>query len=296
MRWRCNIAPLRVVNSTGAFPSGQVTSRMRKEAHGRSQFYAALDRCVLIALLLFAAAALGSGCASVNGAPAGTSGETAASPAPPGAPAIEPAVVGNSEYRDPLIWVNRAIFGFNDVAYRYLLIPLSKGYLGVVPDPVERSVGNFFYNLKTPIYVVNDLLQFKPKPLGRNLLRFVINTTVGLAGFFDPAQAWFGLEREGTHFEDTLAQYGAGYGIYLVLPILGPSDVRNGVSRVTDYFLNPVPYLTDEPETTAVQVYDGFQEFAPSAEPYETLRRKADDPYIFFRNLYLQGVQRDAGG
>jgi phospholipid-binding lipoprotein MlaA len=251
--------------------------------------------CVLIALLLFATA-LGSGCASVNGAPVSSSGETAASPAPPGAPAIEATVVSNPEYRDPLIWANRAIFTFNDVAYRYLLIPLGKGYLWVTPDPVERSVGNFFYNLKTPIYVVNDALQFKPERLGRNLLRFVINSTVGLAGFFDPAQAWFGLERAGTHFDATLAQYGAGYGVYLVLPLLGPSDVRNGASRVTDYFLNPVPYLTDEPQTTEIQVYDGFQEFAPSAEPYETLRRKADDPYIFFRNLYLQGVQRDAGG
>ncbi len=199
-----------------------------------------------------------------------------------------------SDYRDPLIGMNRAIFTFNDVTYRYLLIPLSKGYRWLVPDPVETGIGNFFHNLKTPIYVVNDLFQLEPKPLGRHLSRFVINSTIGVLGLFDPAQAWFGLERKETSFEDTLADYGAGYGIYLVLPFFGPSDVRNGTAQVVDYFLNPVPYLTDEPETTVIQAYDNFQAFAPGAETYETLRRTRDDPYIFFRNLYLQGVQRDA--
>lgn len=203
-------------------------------------------------------------------------------------------MVSTPRYRDPLIGVNRVFFAFNDVTYRYLLIPVAKGYRWVVPDPVETGIGNFFHNLKTPIYVVNDVLQFEPKPLGRHLSRFVINSTIGVLGLFDPAQAWFGLERKETGFQDTLADYGAGYGIYLVLPLLGPSDTRNGAGLLVDQFLNPIPYLTDEPDTTAIQIYDNFQEFAPGAEKYETLRRDLDDPYIFFRNLYLQGLQRDA--
>lgn len=204
-------------------------------------------------------------------------------------------MVGERKYRDPLIGLNRVIFKFNDVAYRYLLIPAGKGYVRIIPEPARKSVDNFFHNVRTPIYVANDLLQLKPKPLGRHLSRFVINSTVGLGGLFDPAQSWFGLERTETGFGDTLAGYGVGYGIYLVLPIFGSSDARNGVSLAADYLLNPIPYLTENPATSAVMGYDNFQEFAPDAKELEVLRRKAEDPYIFFRNLHLQGASRDAG-
>jgi phospholipid-binding lipoprotein MlaA len=252
--------------------------------------------------LLFLTVILASGCASVNGHRRGVAGGGSPTdartdrlpfPASSRTTAIEPTVVGYTDYRDPLIGLNRAVFAFNDVTYRYLLIPLSKGYVRVVPEPVRQSVDNFFYNIKMPIYAVNHLLQVKPKPLGRNLLRFGINTTVGLLGLFDPAKAWFDLEREETNFDETFARYGFGYGIYLVLPIFGPSDVRNSVSIVLDYFIDPITYLTENPERSAIQGYDFFQEYAPGAEQYNMIRRKSEDPYIFFRNLYLQGVQRD---
>lgn len=251
-----------------------------------------------VAFLLLAGL-LAGGCATVNGnrrsesIRAGPSAERLPFPASRRAPEIEPTVVSYPEYRDPLIWVNRGIFAFNDVTYRFLLIPLSKGYTRVVPRPVRRSVGHFFYNIKTPVYAVNHLLQRKPKPLGRDLLRFVINSTVGLLGLFNPAEAWWGLEREETGFDETLGRYGAGYGIYLVLPLFGPSDLRNGASLLVDHFLDPILYLTEDPETTVLQGFDFFQAYAPGAERYETLRRKSEDPYIFFRNLYLQGAQRD---
>jgi phospholipid-binding lipoprotein MlaA len=261
-------------------------------------FFTDIVKWLPVALLLLAGP-LASGCATVNGnrsgdgIRAGAPAERLPFPASRRATTIEPTVVGYPDYRDPLIRVNRAIFAFNDITYRYLLIPLGKGYVRVIPDPVHRSVGNFFYNIKTPVYAVNHLLQLKPKPLGRNLLRFAINTTVGLLGLFDPAKAWWGLERAEADFEATLARYGAGYGIYLVLPVFGPSDLRNSASIVADYFLNPIVYLTENPERIAIQGYDFFQAYAPGAEQYETLRRKSDDPYIFFRNLHLQGVQRD---
>lgn len=232
------------------------------------------------------AAALGGGCASAGGRRAG--GKDAPS-------AVEPTVVGGYEYRDPLIRLNRVFFAFNDLTYRFLLIPLAKGYRRAVPDPAERGVSNFFHNVKTPVYAANDLLQLKPRPLGRHLTRFVVNSTAGLGGLFDPARAWFGLERKGTGFDETLARYGVGYGFYLVLPVFGSSDARDGVGMAADYFLNPIPYLTEDPATSAVMSFDSFQEYAPKAEDYETLRRKAEDPYVFFRNLYLQGVERDAG-
>jgi len=266
--------------------------------------------CKGLAVALLLAALLAGGCAAVkNGQPRADGPQAgpadgrlpfpAAHRTQAGAPAhraqdIEPTVVSYPEYRDPVIWLNRGIFAFNDVTYRFLLIPLSKGYLAVVPQPVQNSVGNFFYNLKTPVYAVNHLLQFEPRLLGRNLLRFALNTTVGLLGLFDPAQAWWGLDRAETDFETTLSRYGAGYGVYLVLPIFGPSDLRNAPSLVVDHFLNPVVYLTEDPERSAIQAFDFFQQYAPGAEGYETIRSKSEDPYIFFRNLYLQGVQRDA--
>jgi phospholipid-binding lipoprotein MlaA len=251
-----------------------------------------------VGLLLFFLL-LAGGCAAVKGPRNGEGLQTAPAaeiltfPAPGSATALEPTVLSYPDYRDPLIWVNRGIFAFNDVTYRYLLIPLGKGYVQVVPEPARKSVGNFFDNLKMPINAVNHLLQLEMKLLGRDLLRFGINTTLGLAGLFDPAQAWWGLEQADTDFEDTLAGYGVGYGIYLVLPILGPSDLRNGASLVAGHFLNPIIYLTENPERSAIQGFDAFQDYAPGAERYETLREKTEEPYIFFRNLHLQGVQRD---
>lgn len=235
-----------------------------------------------------AAAIFCVGCASTPAIPPDAPPATA-----PGTPPIDPVVVGGGEFNDPLIGFNRAMFAFNDVTYRFLLVPLAKGYRWITPDPVERGIGNFFHNLGTPIYLVNDVLQLEPRPFGRHLSRFVINSTVGLLGFFDPAKDWFGLERTRTGFADTLSDYGSGYGFYLVLPLIGPSDARSGAGRVADWFLNPVPYLTHEPQTTAIQAFDGFQEIAPAADKYPVLRRKVEDPYIFFRNLHLQGLERD---
>lgn len=206
---------------------------------------------------------------------------------------VEPAVVGYPAPRDPLMPLNRAIFAFNDLAYRYALIPLSRGYLRVTPAPVRSSIGNFFSNLRAPISAVNHLFQGEPALAGRSLLRFSINSTVGLLGLFDPATSAFEIEPEKTTFEQTLAHYGSGQGVYLVLPLLGPSDTRGSVGLVVDYFLNPVHYLADDSEERVLRAADAFQQFAPTGDEYQTIRKKAEDPYIFFRNLYWQGVRRD---
>lgn len=230
---------------------------------------------------------------------AGGCAAKAAKPKPPLPPApgaetpVEPAVVSYRDYRDPLRPLNRGIFAFNHVVYRFLLIPLSKGYQKA-PKPVRRGIFRFFDNLRAPIYLVNHLLQLEGAAAGRTTARFLVNSTAGVGGLFDPARDWVGFEREPAHLSDTMAHYGLGYGVYLVLPLLGPSDLRSGVSMGAEIFLSPIPYLLGRPESTAVRGFESFQGFAPYAERYETLRRKAEDPYIFFRNLHLQGVQRDA--
>jgi phospholipid-binding lipoprotein MlaA len=190
--------------------------------------------------------------------------------------------------------LNRFVFRFNDVVGRYALVPLGKGYARVVPDAVDRRVENFFSNAASPIYAVNNLLQAEPRLSGRNLARFGINTTVGLLGLFDPAEAWFGLERAEADFATTLAHHDIGYGIYLVLPFFGASDGRNAAARVVDYFLHPIPWVLDQPESFVLMSYGFFHEFAQGAEAYERLLEQSEDPYIFMRNLHLQSVQRDA--
>lgn len=208
--------------------------------------------------------------------------------------ALEPNVVELEDYRDPLKPVNRVIFRFNDFATRYALVPVSKGYIRVVPRAARRSIGNFFDNVKTPIRAVNHLFQGRPKKSVKSIARFGINTTIGVAGLFDPATNRFDMPIQPADFESTLARYGAGYGIYLELPLFGPSDLRNGSGRIVDYFLNPIPYFTDNPERIIIQGADFVQDFAPSADEYEALREETEDPYTFFRNLYLQGAERDA--
>lgn len=247
-------------------------------SHGR--------RTVLLGLLLTSLATLATGCA---GAPARPQPLTTAD-----GEEIEPTVVAYRDYRDPLIRLNRAIFAFNDAAYDHVLVPLGNGWMRVTSEPVRASVGNFFDNLMAPIRLVNHALQLKPRAAARDAARFGINTTVGVLGLFDPAADRFEIEEAPTTFEDTLAQYGAGYGIYVVIPLLGPSDLRNGSSAILEGFFHPVSYLTEGGERIVVQGFDYFQDFAPQAERYHELEAEARDPYVFFRNLYLQGVQRDA--
>lgn len=204
-----------------------------------------------------------------------------------------PVLVSYEEPDDPWMPFNRAVFGFNDVSYRYVFIPIARGYDWITPEPVQNALGRFFHNLAMPVRLINHLLQWEIKGSGTNLARFGINSTLGLAGFFDPATHWFEMERADTDFSRTLYRYGSGQGNYVVLPFIGPSDVRGGVGRVVDAFLHPVPYLLNSPEQTIVRGVDILQDQAPTLLNYEELRNQSEDPYRFFRNLYLQSEQRD---
>jgi phospholipid-binding lipoprotein MlaA len=218
-------------------------------------------------------------------------GEVTVSPSP--ADDIPVTVVSYPEYKDPLIHINRAVFAFNHVTNRILIIPLSKAYLKVMPEPVYSAVDRFFSNIKSPVYFFNHLLQLKPRSMGIDLARFGINTTLGVFGLFDTAESAFKIKKEETSFNETLSSYGMGYGFYIVLPFIGPSDFRGSLSLVADYYLDPVTYLDEEWHPAYIRVYDRFHHNAPFAEDYEIIYKKSDDPYIFFRNLHLQGVQRD---
>lgn len=199
-----------------------------------------------------------------------------------------------SIYYDPFEPVNRVIFKFNHYAYRYALTPLSKGYKAVVPMEVRSSVDNAFENVREPLNLINNLASGEIERAGTNLGRFLINTTVGIFGLFDPASAWFDIKPAKQTISDALREYNVGNGAYLVIPLLGQSDMRAAVSLVGESFIHPITISTDSPETYYIRGVDSFQSFSQQETLYNTLYDQAEDPYLFFRNQYLQGVERDA--
>lgn len=197
------------------------------------------------------------------------------------------------QYNDPLEGWNRAIFGFNHAAYSYALIPLVKGYEYVLPDAVRSKIGNAFSNIREPLSLLNNLAAGEVKDAGTNLGRFLLNSTVGLLGLFDPASAWFNLPPAKQSLADTLAGYNVSPGPYLVLPILGQNNVRGSTSVVSEVLLDPLRQITSPPDTYYLQGVDAVDSFSGRARVYQQLYQQADDPYLYFRNQFLQGVKRD---
>lgn len=144
---------------------------------------------------------------------------------------------------DPLEGFNRRVYRFNALADKYVLLPVVHVYDKVTPSPVRTGIVNFFSNLGEINTFANSVLQLKPRSSGVTLSRFVINSTVGLAGFFDPA-THFGLAQRNEDFGQTLGHYGVGAGPYLVLPFFGPSDLRDAIGIGADqglfYVLDPL--------------------------------------------------------
>ena len=191
------------------------------------------------------------------------------------------------EVSDPIEPVNRGIFYLNDKLYRWVFKPVAKGYKFVVPDPVRVSVRNFFLNLGTPIRAVNTLLQGKFGDTGTELARFGINSTIGIAGLFDPAKA-FHLTRKDEDTGQTLGVYGLGPGFYLVLPILGPSDARDAVGLVGDTYLDPLTYLLSFEWALGAQFVRSQTDLTFRINEYEELTDAAVDPYAAVKDFYLQ--------
>ena len=142
------------------------------------------------------------------------------------------------EIYDPLEPINRAIFGFNNVADKIILEPVAKGYRKL-PSPIQTGIGNFLNNLKMPLVIVNQLLQGQGKNASESTGRFLVNSTAGLFGLIDVADK-IGLEQTQEDFGQTLATWGVGDGFYLVLPFFGPSNVRDAVGMVLTLTTDPI--------------------------------------------------------
>jgi len=191
-----------------------------------------------------------------------------------------------AEY-DPLQPLNRKVFWLNDKVDTYVLAPVARGWDRIAPDPVERSVANFFSNIRTPIVVGNDLLQGKLKDGASDVARFAVNTTVGVAGFFDYATP-LGLPR---HVEDTgqtLGWWGLPAGPYLVIPLLGPSNIRDAVGLAGDSAMSIAPWFVDWWILAVARAGEAVNTRALLLEQVEEAKRASFDYYVFVRNAYAQ--------
>ena len=198
---------------------------------------------------------------------------------------------GYTSDNDPLEPMNRAIFGFNEVVDDNILEPVAKGYRYVTPDPVERSVSNFFNNLGEINTIINSALQMKVDKTITSSSRLAINSTVGVLGLFDVATS-LGIQREREDFGQTLGYYGISSGPYLVLPFFGPSSFRDAPGFYADVMMeksiSPIHTELHHEERQAIQATNVIDTRANLLKATKILDTAAKDKYIFLRESYLQ--------
>lgn len=191
---------------------------------------------------------------------------------------------------DPWEGVNRNLFAFHETVDKAVVEPVARGYRAITPSPVRSGVRNFLNNLRGPVVFANDVLQGEFSRAGVTAARFGLNTTIGVAGVFDPATN-MGLERHEEDFGQTLAVWGVDSGPYIFIPLLGPSTVRDAFGRVVDRGLDPLTYAEGESadEFRAGQtVLTVFSTREQLLDPIADVRASSVDPYASFRASYLQ--------
>lgn len=189
---------------------------------------------------------------------------------------------------DPLEPFNRAMFVFNDKLYVWVMLPVAKGYRKVVEPQIRTGVKNFFYNLKAPIRIINNVLQGKGRAAEAEIARFLYNSTVGVLGFGNPAGKNAALNPDAEDLGQTFARYGIGDGLFLYLPFFGPSTLRDSVGMLGDRWISPTNYVEPWELSLGVGGYNILNNLSFRADDYESLKEAALDPYEAFRNAYIQ--------
>tara|TARA_B100001758_G_C18407132_1_gene612892 strand:+ start:876 stop:1574 length:699 start_codon:yes stop_codon:yes gene_type:complete len=189
------------------------------------------------------------------------------------------------EVNDPFEELNRKTYEFNEKLDSKILKPTAQAY-SKLPPPVKKGVTNFFNNLEEVDTSVNQLLQGKPKKSINDITRFVINSTIGIAGLFDVATK-MGLERHEEDFGQTLAVWGVGEGPYIMLPLLGPSTLRDTLSRPVSSFLSVTFHMTDTDVNIALKSVDALETRERLLEVESLL---SGDKYAFVKDAYIQSM------
>ncbi len=236
--------------------------------------------CALL-LLVTVAAGCGGGKARPTPAPVAAQGLDPPDAEAPPAPQVW----------DPIEPTNRRMLRANLFMDRWVLDPVTRGYARVVPSPARRAVRRALVNLWSPAVFVNDVLQLAPVDATVTLTRLAVNSSIGLAGLFDPAER-MGLARHHTDFGQTLALYGVPSGPYVVLPVLGPTTVRDGSGYVVDFLFQPTTYVL--PGVTLF-IYASIQQGSTGlaardahADALQALEASSVDFYAALRSAYYQ--------
>ncbi len=199
----------------------------------------------------------------------------------------EEAVAAFEEANDPLEPMNRAIFSFNQFADEILIEPLAIMYRLLVPPEVRTGVGNFLHNMRSPVRFANDLMQGETDRAFITFQRFIINSTAGVGGLMDVAED-FGIEGHREDFGQTIAIWGGGEGAYLMLPLLGPSNVRDATGLAVDGFLDPFVYFLPNEALIARSLVRGIDAREGVLDTLDEIERTSLDFYATLRSLYRQ--------
>lgn len=198
--------------------------------------------------------------------------------------------IASADIYDPLESVNRIVYKINDVIDKATLKPIAKTYQSYTPDFFQLGVSNFFNNIRDFVTLANEVFQLKPREVFNTTSRITLNTTVGFLGVFD-VHSKAGGQRSYEDFGQTLAYYGVGSGPYLVLPILGPSNLRDATGFVIDeiypYALDPISHIQDNPTYYSMIVGQTIDMRTGLLEDTD-MRDEAFDPYAFMRDSYSQ--------
>lgn len=200
------------------------------------------------------------------------------------------------EIYDPFSGYNRAMTSFNDNAYEYILKPIANGYSYIFHEKIRLSIDKFFHNIYFPVRFVNNLLQGKFYNVYEESGRFVINSTIGFLGLFDPAQSKFNLQAHNEDFGQTLGFYGVGGGPHIVIPLLGPSNLRDTISLYPDSLVSMINLtkrsywtLTDTTaEFIAIKSLEKINTTSLYMSEYDKLKADAVDLYPYLRDVYEQ--------
>jgi len=204
------------------------------------------------------------------------------------------------ELIDPFEPYNRFMTSFNDFLFTVALDPLARGYNKVVPETARVGISNFFENITFPTRFVNNILQFKFDYAIEETGRFLINSTYGVLGFMDPATDQFDLKERNEDFGQTLAYYGVGSGPHLVLPIYGPSNIRDFGGTFFDAYISPLNHTGDMEykipdrfeKTLGITAFRTLNSTSLNLGQYQNLKKDAIDLYPFLRDVYTQNREK----
>lgn len=204
------------------------------------------------------------------------------------------------EKKDLFYEYNSFMTNVNDTVYTYIFNPLAKGYEDIVAQDIRIGISNAYANIKFPIRFINNILQFKFQNSFVELERFVINSSLGFLGFGDVAKTQFGLDAKKEDFGQTLGYYGFNNTPHIVLPLLGPSNLRDIFGMGGDYFANPLSYvenrgnlLANDEESTYVKAFDTLNENSFNYKRYESIKKDSLNLYILLRDAYEQKRDRE---